>query len=465
MLKKLIKTLTNNIGLKVMALICSAILWFVVVNIDDPTITKSFTTSVTIENESAIADMGKYYEVINGTNTVTFKVSAKRSVFKNLSNSDFKAVADMNNIENLSQVPIELSSTRYTSSVTFSSKTQYMEVSVEDLQTKQLVVTADYKGTPADNCAIGDVSVLAPNVLKISGPESIVSLVESAKATINVDGVSTSIADEVIPELYDADGNLVDTTKLTLNLDTVSISAEILDVKEVAVNFNTTGIPADGYSYLGMSYSPETVSVKGSAALLNTVNSIDIPAAIIDISGANANITQTIDISSYLPDGVTLVDSDQKKIDVTVTIEQVATQTYDVPSNNIIINNIPSGYEASFDDDTIQISVKGLASDLAGLSSDTFAAAVDASGLGEGTHTVTVAITLDESKYEINGTQTAKLTLTKQDTTGTSTTTDANTTTDKSAATDKKTDTSDTGTDTGNTADDADTDTTSTNNN
>ena len=43
MLKKLGKTLTNNFGLKILAILFAMILWLVVVNIDDPTRTKPFS--------------------------------------------------------------------------------------------------------------------------------------------------------------------------------------------------------------------------------------------------------------------------------------------------------------------------------------------------------------------------------------------------------------------------------------
>lgn len=68
-------------------------------HIDDPDKTSTFTTNITIANENAIADMGKSYSIINDSGTVTFRVTAKRSIIERLTNSDFKATADMENIE------------------------------------------------------------------------------------------------------------------------------------------------------------------------------------------------------------------------------------------------------------------------------------------------------------------------------------------------------------------------------
>ena len=101
MLKKLTKLVTNNFGLKVAALFFSVVLWLVVVNIDDPTQAKNFTTSITITNSDYMTQQGKYFEAKDSNLQVTFKVSTVRSVMKNLSNTDFRAVADMENVDKL----------------------------------------------------------------------------------------------------------------------------------------------------------------------------------------------------------------------------------------------------------------------------------------------------------------------------------------------------------------------------
>ena len=74
MLKKLTKLVTNNFGLKVAALFFSVVLWLVVVNIDDPTQVKNFTTSITIINSDYMTQQGKYFEAKDSNLQVTFKV-------------------------------------------------------------------------------------------------------------------------------------------------------------------------------------------------------------------------------------------------------------------------------------------------------------------------------------------------------------------------------------------------------
>lgn len=415
MLKKAVKFVTNNFGLKILALLFAVILWLVVVNVNDPVQTRSYTTSVNIENDDAIANMGKYYEIVNDSNTVTFKVSAKRSVFRMLNSTDFRATADMSRIEDMSRVPIEIIATRYASSITFTSRTQYLEVSVEDLQKKRLVISADYEGNPADGCAVESLSINSVNMIEISGPKSVVSTVDSAKAIINVDGQSDSITDSVVPLLVDADGKPVDTTKLTLSLQTVNIRAEIRDVKSVAVEADVGGAPREGYVYTGISFSPAAVQVKGTGAVLNTVNTIKIPEGIIDVDGKTETFTQIVDVTSYMPDGISIVNDADKKVTATVTIEKKEVRAVEMPTKNIIIHNIPEGYRAEYVNDSVEVYISGLSEDLDRLSVRDLTATIDVGGLGEGEHTVALVLELDDERYSLNGTQTVMIRLVSGD--------------------------------------------------
>ena len=73
--------------------------------------------------------MNKCYEVLDGTNTVTFTVTGKRSELEKLDDTDFSAVADMNRLiindkGNKASVPIEISAKRTYTSVSINNKKQ-----------------------------------------------------------------------------------------------------------------------------------------------------------------------------------------------------------------------------------------------------------------------------------------------------------------------------------------------------
>lgn len=401
---KILKTLTKNLGFKILAVVFAFILWLVVYNTDDPTVTVSYTTNVTVENASAVTEMNKCYEVLNGTNTVTFAVTAKRSVLNKLEDTDFTAVADMNRMivneeGDEANVPIEITSKRSNSSLKYNGKNKYLEVSLEDLMKRRFIITADTSGKVADGYALGEVMVTNPNVLNVSGPASIVNKIDSVVATIDVEGMSMNLSDNVIPALYDADGQEIDTTKLKLSNTTVTISAKILSVKEIPLVFSTTGVPYGDYRVVEISSKPETVKVKGSSTILNPLSSLTIPGDVLNVSGAREDITTTIDISEYLPDGVELVNASDATVTVTVRIEAYESKKFNLNTSQITVDGLDTNYDLSFEQSTVAVTVSGLKDNLNVLTVSQLSASIDVTDLGVGTHQVNLELSLDEDNY------------------------------------------------------------------
>ena len=400
MLRKLGKIITNNFSLKILAIFFAFVLWIVIVNIDDPKIVQSFTTSVTAENTSYITEQNKYFEVLNGENTVTFNVSANRSILQELSNSDFSAVADMEKIEynegnNTYRVPVTVTANRYSNSVTITSRQLYMQVALEDLGTTQKVIMAETSGNVADGCALGNLQIVGSNLLRISGPYSIVSQIDTAVATINVDGLSTDVTDSVVPILHDADGNAIDTTKLRLSQSTVTISAQILNTKDVTLDFSTTGEAADGYIVTDVTYSLETVRIKGEAATLNPVNKITIPEEVLDVTGRTEDLVTTIDISTYLPTGTALVLSSDAMVEVTVHIEPLTTRPFSMPVSRITVVNLAENYRLKYEQGIVIAEVTGPESVVQALDAGAVTLTLDAGSLGRGEHEVMLMADID----------------------------------------------------------------------
>ena len=404
MANKILKTLVNNIGYKILAVVFAFILWLVVYNIDDPNKTVRFTTNVMVENESAITDMNKCYEVLNGTNTITFSVTAKRSVINKLEDTDFIATADMNrmimNSDNKSaKVPIEVISRRSNSSLKYNGKNQYLEISLDDLVSRRFMITADTTGQVADGYALGEVTVTNPNVLNVTGPATIVDKIDSVVATIDVEGMSMNLSDNVLPVFYDADGNEIDTTRLKYNNTTVTIAAKILRVKEIPLSFTTTGTPSGDYRVVEITSDPENIRIKGALSVLNPIMSLAIPAEVLNVSGARDDLTTTIDITEYLPDGVELVDAADATVTVTVRIEAYQSKTFTIDTKDITVNGLGDGYELAFEQNSVTVTISGLQNDLNRLSAADLASAIDVSGMEEGLHQVNLEFELDETNY------------------------------------------------------------------
>jgi YbbR domain-containing protein len=402
--KKILKTLTNNFGFKLLALVFAVILWLVVYTVDDPVITRNYSTNVTILNGDSIQD--KYFEVLDNSNNVSFSVSAQRSYLDKIDDSDFSASADFNDMVvsedgTRGSVKIDIVASRYSSSLKINGSSKFVTVSLEDAKSKQFIVTPTTEGVVADGYALGEVVISGSNVLKVSGPTTVVSRVSKAVAAINIDGMSQNLSDNVVPVLYDEDGNEIDTTKLTLSRTTVTVSATILGTKKVSISLSAKGTPADGYALAGISSSATTVWIKGATAIINPITAIEIPADVLDITGASDSLETMINITDYLPGGVALLDSSDATISVTVDIEAYETRTFEVPVENITIEGLSAQNELTFPQGVVYVSITGLAGDLDDLTAESIRGNVNVTGLDTGSHVVSVEMDVDESRFTV----------------------------------------------------------------
>ena len=405
---KIKKALTANIGFKILALVFSIALWMIVVNVDDPEQTKTFTATVQVINENVLTDQGKYYTLTDG-NTVSFRVTAQRSVLERLSSSDFTATADMNYLEDDERIPVDITVNRYASSVRISAQRLYLKVEVGDEMDARFSIRGETTGDPADGFAVDEVSVV-PNVISVRGPAEYVSKIESVRAYCDVTGRNMDTSETVVPVFYDADGKEVDTTRLQVSVDTVDVYVEIVSVKEVPIVVETSGSLADGLELTGITTDPATVMIKGESSELNRVTNITIPASVISLSDITQDLTTTVDITSYLPEGVTLLDSQDAQVSVKVGVAGETTQEFDVPVDNISVRNLERGYTTSFSASTVKVSITALQSELSRLSANSITGYVDVSGLVPGTYNLPITMNLDEY-YQV-GQATIQITIT-----------------------------------------------------
>lgn len=410
MFKKLMKHLTNNLGLKVLSVFIAVILWMVVVNYDNPEMTKTYTIPVTVTNDRILEERGKVYEVVGQSNTVTIYVKGKRRYLDSLTGADFTATADLSQIIDLNEnsneklVPINVTARRYEKEINITQKNVNMQIMLEDLSSEQFYISCDTPGTPAEGYAIGDTSV-SPNLIKISGPKSIVSRVSRVAASVNVEGLTGDITDNVVPVLYDENGRAIESTQLRLSQEKVSVRVQILGTKKVPVRCEASGTPAQGYEFRGLEYAPESVQIKGEPSVLNRIQEILIPGEAISLEGTTSDVENSIDITPYLGEGISLVNPEENKVAVKATIERLEVKNLDIPVKSLTVLNPPdeNRYDVSYGDTKVTVSIRGRNEDIAGLTAEQIEASIDLADLGTGNHAVEVNVKVEE-KFQVVGT-------------------------------------------------------------
>ncbi len=346
--------LTNNIGLKIISLLAAFILWMIVVNTDDPMITRTYSgISVEVINTEEIVSQGKTFEILDNTDTISVIVHAKRSIIEDMSRDYIRAVADMKEITASNMIPIEVRSTRFADRIeSLTPVTRNVRVEIEDMGTKRLRISVDTSGTPEEGYVAGEATP-SVNIMTVSGPASIVDRIAYARAIVDVSGLKSDVSTSAPVNLYDEEMDLISDSMLDLSVSEVHVDAKILATKIVPITYgHITGLPAEGYQTTGaISIDPDSAWIAGSGDKFKEMDSLTIPDDVISVSGATGNAVMQIDMNYYLPDGVIFADPDYDGvITVTVYIGNNASKEISIPSINISITNVPEGYSAIFAD-------------------------------------------------------------------------------------------------------------------
>lgn len=405
MKNRLKRIFVDNIWLKLLAVVFAIGLWFVVVNVNDPTQTKTFATNVQVINQEVILEQGKYYEIVSGE-TVSFRVTAKRSVIEQLSGADFAAIADMEYIEDNKYVPVTVTPLKYADDIKIPSRDYTMEVNIGKAKSNQFTIVPKTSGAPADGYGVEDVKSDTKTVT-VYGPEDIVSSITSVEAILSVDGANRDVSGEVTLTPIDSSGKQVDTSKLDFSKDKVKVSAAICMVKDIPIKVETSGTLPDGLTLASISTTPSTLLIKGESRDLNRVTEVTIPGNVVNLNNVTGDFETTVDINQYLPVGVKVLNEEDSIVKVKVSVNNKTSKTFKIPTANLTINNLSKGLKGEFDDNYVNVEIIALPEQLNKLDEKTISGYVDASGLSKGTHSVPVVLTLD-SEYQAK-TATTKL--------------------------------------------------------
>ncbi len=318
------KWVVHNIGYKIGALAFAFVLWLVIVNINDPTINRTITNiPVNILHEEKVLDGSRVYTIENGE-TATITISGNRSIVSTLNASDFVATADFSELSITNAVPITVEfagdSARYSGSVNITVRTTSMIINIEDMGEKNIPVEGIVNGVPANNVLVENIST-SPTQVTLRAPKSILKTAEKAVAYVNAKDVTGDIVLNCNLAIINAQGEEIQqSSDITLNESTVAVSIKTSLSKVVGISITPQGTPDKDMEYTGVTYSKNSIAIRGAKEILDNINEIILPSGLLSIEGKDKDVSITVDVSKYLPNGI-VVDADNSMITITATIK------------------------------------------------------------------------------------------------------------------------------------------------
>ena len=340
--------LLNNIGLKVMSLLFAIVLWMMVVNVDDPVDEETFrNVPVQVLHEEIFTAKASTYSILDGNETVSVTVRARRKVLSDIRSNDIRVTADIRNRVSNSlseatlqtEVDIKGFEGDYVEAYT---NPRNIQIEIEPSAQKDFTISVETNGTPRGGNTLGKL-VADPKVIRLGGAESQINRVKKVVAVVSVSGLSESQTVQAELKLFDGDDQEVDPALFENNLgaEGLKVDVEILKTKEIPIRIEADDLrPATGYSIGKVSCVPQFVKVAGEEEKISEITEITIPAEDLEVEGISSTCEVNIDLLGYLPEGITLEDTTANTVVVTVAVERNGTKVFTIPSNNIVIEKV-----------------------------------------------------------------------------------------------------------------------------
>lgn len=405
MLTKLKMSLTNNIGLKFLAVLIALVLWLAIVNVNDPE--KTITVSnipISVTNESAITSRDMVYNV-KSEQYLNITVSGKRSIVSNLSAEDFRATASLKELSKVNSIPVDVTTKnaslgRKITIVKQSAQTILVDVeNVEEKDFTDLVV--EYTGKVADGYVAG-LSSMSTDEVTVKAPTSIIDKIKKVAVRCSLDGTNTNISKKCPVILYDKNDKEIKSDEIELSDKKIRVNVNVLRAKQVpisTINKDELGKPADGYVVDDVILSSDSITVYGSEESLDSIESLDIQDD-IDVSDAKGDVTQNIDVTGKLPKGLSV--SGESTITVKVLIKKLIPRTFEYDASEVSLNDLSSDLDVQLVTKKVKVTLQGEEEVISQLTKDDMAISADLGKVKEGTTTVHVDVAVPDNTTLMN---------------------------------------------------------------
>lgn len=406
------KTIESRHFLKIVSVVIAVILWIYVVRVENPSFRVSVSDiPVRFDNENILTERSLVV-TSRSEETVTIKAEGKRQSVSTFDKNSIVVSVDLKDITQAGTYSLKANVVfPDNSSVVVNNDIPKIKITIEELKENQQAVRFETLGNAKDGYyAVVDHTGVTVN---IDAPESIMADIAGAKAVINVSGADKDINETATVQLYDSEGNTINSKYISVSPSTVDIHCLIYPIKEITVEWKetgTAGIPVK------LTPSVKTVRIAGPQAMLDSIQKINLGTVDMAKFTPDENIMRfSLDTLKEL-EGLYIVD-DVTIITVTATFNPDSTgrteASFDI--KNIEFENISDGLNAELLTPAITVRVYADEAILEKFGAENITIQADLNGLEEGEHDVPLTVTTDSENVNIDGIYIGKIRLYAKD--------------------------------------------------
>lgn len=200
------RKLTDNIPLKMMSVAVGIMVWLLVVNVDNPIVTKSFTIlNVDVINGAYIENNGMMAMQEERQDPIRVTIKAERKSLSKITSSDIHAVADLQQALSLKDpvmVPIMVTVDKIQPE-SIEVTPRNLSIHIQEKDTQEFVVNVTRGETkPAKGFDVASLTS-NPEKIKITGPTSLLNKIDKVNAFIDINNDTEDKTEEVELSIID----------------------------------------------------------------------------------------------------------------------------------------------------------------------------------------------------------------------------------------------------------------------
>ena len=358
---------------------------------------------VNVTNESTLKSRG--YIVMDDIKelvpSVRLTVEVTQQNYSRVSSTSYNPHFDLSKVEGVGQstIPVSFSSQLYGPVIDCTPDS--VTVNVERYMTRRVPVVLELVGETQEGVYL-DSYRTDPNMLSVSGPQSLVTKAARAVAKLDVSTLSLERMNDrtaLNVELQDAAGKAIVSDKLEITNQTVITDSVIVDTEVVpsamvplAVESMVIGEPAKGHELVNIYVEQDALRVAAKEELLGAIEFITTDQP-LNITGATSTIDGYVRLRRL------------SGIDNTLPAEIAVTAEIAEKTSERTLRNVPieaqgavAGVKVKLSDTQSTVQITGPYSFVEALEREDVQLYVDVSGLTAGKHTLPVQIRIDNAQ-------------------------------------------------------------------
>ncbi|HEX5479096.1 MAG TPA: CdaR family protein [Dehalococcoidia bacterium] len=373
-----------NLSLAVLSLALALSLWLYVTERENPQQTDTFNSAIQIQ----FVNVPDGLALSNASaSSVRIQIAAPKNQISGLKPNDFQATVNLGGLEKgTTSLPVDVTSSSGSVNVTDVTPSR-VDVTVEPVRTKQVPVKINLVGSPQLGFSAGDQSV-NPSTATVTGPESLVGLVDSAVADANIAGLRVDFSSSVALVPRDVRGG--DISRITVAPEKVDVSVKMVQRQfssGFVVSPDIQGAPASGYNVVSVSVEPSLVTLRGPAETLQNIDAVaGVQTDEISIADQRTDVVRQVGLQ--LPDGITIDGADTVTVRIAIAAAR-GEQTYSVVPQ---VKNVGDNLAVTLPGGAVSVTLSGDVPTLQALNPGSITVTVDANGLGPGLHTLPITV-------------------------------------------------------------------------